>query len=333
LKVFNVLPLALFTLLAGCASQAPSLNDTLPKLTLQSVLPTVTANAHCNAQIDSDIVYGIGYQLYEEGEFKDAKTCMVMAAPKHTRAFCYLSMIARYDETLTVDQRNSEAFNYMAYAALQNDWCAEYGMYESYKYGRVGAKQDTALATRWLERSSLHGYAESQQILIEQYTQQDNLSAAYAWTRIMAKAEDATSGDDLKAKMTAAQIAEGDKLYSELLTQVTSKKTLRDEAREEDVGRYSADIYQHYPDTFKGLSSAERYDYVKQTMLTAIEQPFTKSRGDVMSYIVINRAALLKKPDANIANDQRIVSLMEDEDLSVDETIESGLLVVSKFYK
>jgi len=332
LKLLHVLPLALLTLLAGCATKEPSLNDTLPKLTLQNVLPVVAANEHCNAQMDSDILYGVGYQLYENGEYKDAKTCMVMAAPKHTRAFCYLSMTTRYDSTLSADQRNTEAFNYMAYAAMQNDWCAEYGMYESYKFGTVGAKKDVALATRWLERSSLHGYAESQQILIEQYEEQGNLSAAYAWTRIMANAEDTAAGDDLKAKMNAAQIAEGDKLYSELLTQVTSKKALIEEAREEDVGRYSADIYQNYPDTFKGMSSVERYDYVKQTMLTAIKQPFTKSRGDVMSYIVINRAAQLKLPDANIANDKRIVSLMEDQELSVDETIESGLRVVSKFY-
>ncbi|MFJ2536913.1 MULTISPECIES: sel1 repeat family protein [unclassified Pseudomonas] len=333
MKLFNVLPLALLTVLAGCATKELPLNDTLPKLTLQNVLPVVTANEHCNAQMDSDILYGVGYRLYENGEYKDAKTCMVMAAPKHTRAFCYLSMTTRYDSTLTADQRNTEAFNYMAYAATQNDWCAEYGMYESYKYGKVGTRQDAALATRWLERSSLHGYAESQQILIEQYEELGNLSAAYAWTRIMAKAEDTTAGADLKAKMNAAQIAEGDKLYSELVTQVTSKKTLFAEAREEDVGRYSADIYQNYPDTFKGMSSVERYDYVKQTMRTAIEQPFTKNRGDVVAYIVLNRAAQLKKPDANIATDPRIVALMEDQALSVDEAIESGLRVVNTFYR
>ncbi|MFJ2321839.1 sel1 repeat family protein [Pseudomonas sp. NPDC087817] len=332
MKFFNVLPLALVALLAGCASQPSSLNDTLPKLTLQDVLPKVTANKQCNEQMDSDIVYGIGLQLYKQGERNDAKTCMVMAAPKQTRAFCYLSMITRYDLDLTADQRNTEAFNYMAYAAMQNDWCAEYGLYESYKIGSIGSKQDPALAFRWLERSSLHGYDESQKLLIEHYQAQGDLSAAYAWTRIMAKAEDTSAGDDLKAKMNATQIAEGDKLYSELVTQVTSKKTLFDEAREEDVGRYSAAIYQNYPETFKGMSSTERYDYVKQNMFTALKQPFTKSRGDVVTYIVVTRAAQLKLPGANIANDKRIVSLMEDDELSVNETIEYALGVVNKYY-
>ena len=66
MKLFNVLPLALTTLLAACASTAPEkteptvpeLNDTLPKLTLQSVLPQVAANEHCNPAMDSDLLYG-----------------------------------------------------------------------------------------------------------------------------------------------------------------------------------------------------------------------------------------------------------------------------------
>ncbi|MCU7247677.1 sel1 repeat family protein [Pseudomonas koreensis] len=332
MKAFKVLPLALLSLLVGCAAKEPSLNDTLPKLTLQNVLPNVTANEHCNAQMDSDILYGIGFQMYENQELDDAKTCMVMAAPKHTRAFCYLSMIVRQDEQLTTEQRDTEAFNYTAYAALQNDWCAEYGLYQTYKYGNVGVEADAALATRWLERSSLHGYPEAQKELIEQHEERGELANAYAWTKVM-KDDDNTAADALKKKMTAAQIADGEKRYSELAAQVASKKAMYAEAREEDVGRYSAEIYQEWPDTFKGMSSTERYNYVKQSMYTALDLPFTKSRGHVLSYIVINRAALLKKPDANIAKDPRIVAIMDDPDLSVGETIESGLKVVEKFYR
>ncbi|MFJ2686261.1 sel1 repeat family protein [Pseudomonas sp. NPDC087342] len=340
MNIFNVLPLAFVALLAGCSasseqttSKEPSLNDTLPKLTLQSVLPSPSSNEQCNAQMDSDILFGLGFQLYGDQEWDTAKSCLELAAPKHPRAFCYLSMIAGQDESKNPDQRNSDSFNYMAYSAMQNDWCAEFGLYQAYQYGSSGATQDHALASRWLERSSVHGYPEAQKELIEQYEEQGNLVAAYAWTKIMAKDDDSTAADALKTKMTAAQIADGEKRYTELAGQVTSKKAMFAEAREEDVGRYSAEIYQDYPDTFKGLSSAERYDYVKQSMYKAMDLPFTKSRGHVLSYIVINRAALLKKPDANIANDQRIVSLMEDKELSVAETIEHGLLVVNKFYR
>ncbi|WP_252189532.1 sel1 repeat family protein [Pseudomonas sp. SK3(2021)] len=338
---FSHLPsLALVALLTGCTAlsdkatdKQASLNDTLPKLTLQSVLPAVANNKQCNTQMDSDILFGIGFRLYDEQEFDAAKSCMVMAAPKHPRAFCYLSMIAGQDESKTVEQRNIEAFNYMAYSALQNDWCAEYGLYQAYNYGHTSVPKDTALALRWLERSSLHGYPEAQKDLIETYEEQGNLSAAYAWTRIMAKADDTTAADALKTRMSPAQIADGDQRYTELSGQVTSKQAMYAEAREEDVGRYSAEIYQDYPDTFKGLSSAERYDYVKQSMYKAIDLPFAKGRGHVLSYIVVNRQAQLKKPGVDIAQDKKIVALMKDDELSVEETIEQALSIVNKTYR
>ncbi|MGE7958529.1 sel1 repeat family protein [Pseudomonas sp. NPDC089530] len=340
MKLSHLPSLALVALLAGCtaisdktANKEPSLNDTLPKLTLQSVLPTVASNAQCNTQMDSDILFGIGFQLYENQELDAAKNCMVMAAPKHPRAFCYLSMIAGQDEGKTAEQRNTEAFNYMAYSAMQNDWCAEYGLYQAYYYGHTSATQDKALALRWLERSARHGYPEAQKDLIEKYEEQGNLSAAYAWTRIMAKVDDTSASDALKARMSAAQIAEGDQRYNELAGQVTSKQAMYAEAREEDVGRYSAEIYQDYPDTFKGLSSAERYDYVKQSMYKAIDLPFVKGRGHVLSYIVVNRQAQLKKPGVDIAQNKKIVAVMADDELSVAETIEQALSIVNKTYR
>jgi len=332
LKVSYILPLALLTVLSGCVIQEPSLNDTLPKLTQQSVLPKVTANEYCDMQMSSDILFGTGLLLYEDREYKKAKTCLVMAAPKHPRALCYLSRMVHEEDDLTSEQSSTTAFNYTAYAAIQNDWCAEYGIYEVFEYGTYGVRKDPAIALRWLERSSLHGYPEAQKELIKQYKERGNLTDAYAWTRVMANADDAQAADTLKTRMTPMQIAEGEKRFAELAAQVTSKAAMQAEEREEDVARYSAQVYQNYPDTFKGLSSAERYDYVKQAVHQAKELPFTKGPDHVIGYIVINRAAQLKLPGANIANDQRIVSLMEDEALSVDEIIESGLLVVNKFY-
>ena len=73
LKLFNVLPLALAVLLAACASttpentapKIPELNDTLPKLTLDSVLPKVSTNEYCNPAMEADLLFGIGYKLNE----------------------------------------------------------------------------------------------------------------------------------------------------------------------------------------------------------------------------------------------------------------------------
>lgn len=336
MKFKKLLPLAVLTLLAGCSAgtsdKAPALNDTLPKQTLQSVLPAVADNEHCNAQMDTDIAYGIGFGLFNDQEFDAAKNCLVMAAPKHTRAFCYLSVIAGQEESKTPEQQSTESFNYMAYSATQNDRCAEYGLYREYFYGTFAAKQDKALGLRWLERSAMHGYPDAQSTLVAHYEEQGNLAAAYAWTRIMATADDTTAVEALKAKMTAEQLADGEKRYTELNPQVTSKKAMFDEAREEDVARYSAEIYQAYPDTFKGVPAAERHAFVKQSMLTAIAQPFTKNRGDVRSYIVIARHAQMKNPAADILQNPAITDLIKDTELSVDETIQQALVVVDKTY-
>jgi hypothetical protein len=206
-------------------------------------------------------------------------------------------------------------------------------MYDMYSSGTLGAKKDAALAMRWLLRSSQHGYPDARKQLIKQYEEQGNLAEAYAWSKFLTDAEDARIGATLKTRMSAAQIAEADKRYNELVPQVASKAALDAEERAEDVARYSAQIYQDYPDTFKGLTSAERYAYMSQSIGDAMDLPFIRNRDHVLIYIVINRAAQLKKPDANIANDQRIVTLIEDKRLTVDETIESGLRVVKTFYR
>jgi len=331
LKVLNVLPVALLAWLAGCSTQEVPLNDTLPKLTAQALLPAVTANEYCNPQMDSDILFGTGLLMFEDGSRDVAQTCLVMAAPKHPRAFCYLSRMVMQSGDLS--KNKDLVFNYTGYAAKQNDWCAEYGMYDMYSSGTLGAKKDAALAMRWLLRSSQHGYPDARKQLIKQYEEQGNLAEAYAWSKFLTDAEDARIGATLEPRMSAAQIAEADKRYNELVPQVASKAALDAEERAEDGARYSAQIYQDYPDTFKGLTSAERYAYMSQSIGDAMDLPFIRNRDHVLIYIVINRAAQLKKPDANIANDQRIVTLIEDKRLTVDETIESGLRVVKTFYR
>lgn len=331
MKLLNVFPLALLTWLAGCSTQEVPLNDTLPKLTAQALLPAVTANEYCNPLMDSDILFGTGLLMFEDGSRDVAQTCLVMAAPNHPRAFCYLSTMVMQSGDLS--KNKNQVFNYTAYAAKQNDWCAEYGMYDMYSSGTLGAKKDAKLAMRWLLRSSQHGYPDAQKELISQYEKQDNLPEAYAWSKFLIDTEDAAIGTTLKTRMSPSQVAEADKRYNDLVPQVASKAALAAEERAEDVARYSAQIYQDYPDTFKGLTSAERQAYMTRSIGDAMDLPFIRNRDHVLIYIVINRAAELKKPGANIANDQRIITLIEDKRLTVDETIESGLRVVKTFYR
>lgn len=83
MKCKNLLPLALATALVGCGTPSPdeALNATLPKLSLKELLPQAVANEYCNLYMDSDLLYGIGYQLYNDEKPEQARSCLIMAAP------------------------------------------------------------------------------------------------------------------------------------------------------------------------------------------------------------------------------------------------------------
>ncbi|WOE80599.1 sel1 repeat family protein [Pseudomonas protegens] len=328
MKLHNLLPLALATALLGCGT--PSLNDTLPKSSLQNPLPSVTDNAYCNSQMDSDILYGVGMSLFNDEQHAEAKSCLVMAAPKHQRAFCYLSMIAEQEADKSTEERQRESFHYMAYSAAQNDWCAEYGLYQVYLFGSKGMPQDKPLALRWLERSALHGAPDSQQILADEYAEQGDLVASYAWLRIIDNQQDTSELDALKTKLTPEQLSAAEKRYQALRPQVVTKEAMYAEAREEDVGRYSADIQLAYPDTFKGMTSTERYAFVKQTMLTGLDLPYLQSRDQVARYILIARYAHLKNAPVEALQNPRIVALLSDEELATAEALKQARQILDQ---
>lgn len=305
------------------------LNDTLPKLTVADILPTVSNNEYCQSNLDSDILYGIGYKLYNANKYEQAKACFVMAAPKQTRAFCYLSTITDRDSTISLEQRNKQSFNYTAYAASKNDWCAEYGMYLTYQYGKKGMAKNEELALAWLERSARHGSPGSQEEMFSYYDGNGNLPAAYAWLKLADNVRGSKRAENFKKDMTAEQIADGEKLYNELYAVIPSKQVIYDEARNEDVGLYSAEIYLMYPDFFKDMSSEERVSWVKKEMLTALKEPYINKRQQVVSYLIIVRNAQLKNPSVDILKNNKIVALLKDEKLTVEKRVTQA----AKFYK
>lgn len=335
MKFHHFLPLAAVTLLIGCSTHPAEsdLNDTLPKLTLQQVLPAATANEFCNSTLDSDIAYGVGYNLYNEDKLQEAKSCLIMAAPKHNRAFCYLSMIAEQEHSRNTIDRNTEALNYLAYSASRNDWCAEYGMYQNFTEGRRGATQDQALGERWLERSAKHGYPDAQQTLAMHYTSKGDLASSYAWVKIMNIGDDASSAESMKERMTPEQIAQGDKLYAELSKVVTSKQALYEEARVEEAVIFAADIYTESPDTFKGMSPEARQTFVKKAIATARERELFKKRGAVSNYVIVAWHAQQQYPSVDIAQNKQIVTVLNNLDLSADETVTQSLAILKKTYK
>lgn len=324
-------------LLIGCTSnETPSnnkiLNHTSPKLSISNVLPTASSNTYCNPSLDSDILYGIGYDLFNKEKYTDAKNCLIMAAPQHDRAFCYLAIIAQYDEKSTKDQRNTEAFNYIAYSASKNDWCAEYGMYENYKYGIRGAKQDKTLALSWLERSAKHGYPEAQELIKTYHYKQGNLPLSYAWSKILGLDTNNLEKETHK-NMTKSQINESKKLYEELKKIVTPKEILKNEALMENIAFLSASIHLNHPETFKNVSSAERYSFIKKAITESQNKSKLKTTGEIESYVVVARHAQKRQPGADILANPEIIKILKNSELTTSQKIESSLIIANTIYK
>ncbi|MFK3791137.1 sel1 repeat family protein [Pseudomonas piscis] len=341
MKLLKALPLILLAVLAACspetpqpaAPKVPDLNDSLPKLSLQTLLPQVPDTQDCNRQMDSDVLYGIGMAHFNDNDYPAAKNCLVLAAPEQHRAFCYLSMIAEQENDASDATPNRQSFDYLAYAASQNDWCAEYGLYQVYRFGRKGMTADRALAQRWLERSAQHGYPVSQQALVQIHEEQGDLASAYAWSKIIDDRNASGEREALKARLSPEQLLAAEQHYNQLLGQVTSKEAMYAQAREEDIGRYSATIQQAYPDTFRGMASQERRDFVRQAMLKGIDLPYIHNRRQITSYMVISRRAQLKQANADVLQNKQIVALLGNDDLTVAQILDKAQVILDKHYK
>ncbi len=341
LKLFNALPLALAVLLAACAStpaqntepKRPELNDTLPKLTLDSVLPKVSANEYCNPAMDADVLYGAGYKLNEIEDYANAKSCFAMAAPHYTRAFCYLSTTTDQETDKPKAERDRESFNYIAYSASQNDWCAEYGMYATYWFGDKDIPKDRDLALRWLERSALHGNPEPQQSLADAAEESGDLVKAYAWLKIIDNTEDTSQLDALKSKMSPEQLAAGEQRFGELKARVTSKQVMYDEARDEEVAIFSAEIHFDLPDLFQGMTTAERQAFVKAAIAKARDSGQFKLHYAVTQYIIVSRLAQQRYPGVDVLQNPKLVATINNVNDGLEAAAKKSQAILDKSYK
>ncbi len=328
LKPQHLLPLALATVLIGCTpSPDEELNATLPQLSLKELLPPAVANEYCNPKLDSDLLYGIGYQLYNDDKPEQARSCLIMAAPTHDRALCYLASIAEQDSSKDSAERDREAFGYMAYSAVKNDSCAEFGMFQNFTYGMRGQTPDSDLGLRWLERSARHGDADAQQTLVRLHSNKNNLPLAYSWARVL---DDSAQIDALKQRMNPQQLSEGEQGFEQLGKHVTSKDAVRKEAREENIAVYSANIHMEYPETFKGLSVAERHALMEQAVATVSARPEFSTRGQLYAYVIIARQAQLKQAGVDVLQNPQIVQLLSDKELEVSEAVKKADVILGQ---
>lgn len=335
MRYVHCLPVAFSSLILGCAvtpeQNEADLNATLPAMTLESVLPSAEENAYCKRHMDSDILYGVGTTLFNDNDVANAKSCLIFAAPEHNRAFCYLSLIADRDQQKSQADRDQESFSYMAYAASQNDWCAEYGMWRVYQIGSKGVERDPELAKRWLERSALHGYNESQSALVYRYEADGDLVSSLAWSRILGD-EQADQQDQLRQKMDAKQLAANDKLYERLTKQVTSKETMYAEAREEDIGRYSATIHLAVPQALDGMSTEQRREFIRETLAIALENDQIESREQVALYMMMTRSARLKGVTTDVLANEQLLAILHNDELTLAEAQAQAQGVIDATY-
>ncbi|WP_223505944.1 hypothetical protein [Pseudomonas sp. GL-RE-29] len=334
MKVRHPHSLSIIFLLSTLTLNITLADDTNPskptlELDLKKLRPTPKPNNYCNPNLDSDILFGIGYELFSQDNYPEAKSCFTMAAPNYDRAFCYLAIIAQHDDEPDEIKRNTEALNYTRYAASKNDWCAEYRMYENYKYGVNGLNPDKGFALYWLKRSAMHGYPEAQQLLKIYHFKQGELPLSYAWSKIIGQQADEPIERAFK-NMTNDQIIEGKKHLEKLSKSVTSKQTLKDEALKENIAFLSAGIHLDYPETFKDATYEERYEYIKKTVNEVAKKSKLKSKSDIFSFIVIARHAQKTQKKEDILNNKTIMNILENREFTTSEKIEKSLSILNK---
>lgn len=339
MKSRSLLPLAIFTLLLGCNASSPDekLNASLPDLSLEQILPKVEANPYCTPDMDRDLLLGLGMRLIDEDELlhgssrtllaskaiQMARSCLIMAAPRSTGSLCILGGIVGARQK---DYDKSEAFNYIAYAARHNESCAEAGLYDIYNVGKLDQPPNKELAMAWLERAARHGDQDAQQEMLRS-SEQDNLPLAYAWARTL---DDAQTLEALERKMSPQQMAEGEQHYTRLLSQLTPKKDIEQALRQDLIALGTGDLYYSYPEVFAGMSPAQRHAFVAQLVDMQDLYPKFHTRGQVVAYALISRLVQSTGPAMDLWQDPALQALLEDDDLSVEDTVAKAKTILAK---
>lgn len=322
-------------LLSGCTGGHKDfwdeqLNDTLPKLTLQEILPTPEPSKFCKPEMESYLLYGFGLNFFNEQKLVEAKSCLIMAAPQNNRAFCFLADMIKNNDTLTKDEKDKAVHNYISYSASNKDWCAEYNMYQHHAWGAWGAPRDKELSVRWLRRSALQGYPHAQSTLLSHYRAEKDLPNVYAWSKIIGNFDTSSLTRELTA-ITPKQKSEGESIYLTLKENVHSKETLLAEAIEQDTGTTAAAILLNYPEVFENSTPSDRYEITKKAITLTHEKSINlNTRSKVFSYIAIAQHAKQRSISMDILKNQELVKILENDELTYPERLNKARILIDK---
>ncbi|AZC35428.1 sel1 repeat family protein [Pseudomonas chlororaphis] len=340
MKSRSLLPLAIFTLLLGCNASSPDekLNNSLPDLSLEQILPKVEANPYCTPEMDSELLLGLGIRLIDEDEvlygagrtllaskeIKMARSCLIMAAPRYTTSLCILGKIVGARQN---DYDKSEAFNYIAYAARNNESCAEAGLYDIYSVGKLDQPPNKELAMGWLERAARHGDQDAQQDMVRWSSEQDNFPVAYAWARVL---NEAKTIEAVQRKMSPQQMAEGEQHYTQLLSQLTPEKDIEQALRKDLIALSSGELYYSHPEVFEDMSPMQRHAFVAQLVDMLDLYPKFHTRGQVVAYALISRLVQSTGSAVDLWQDPALHALLVNDDLSVEDTVAKAKTILAK---
>ncbi|WP_262415898.1 sel1 repeat family protein [Pseudomonas fluorescens] len=340
MKLLKLLPWVMASVLVGCGFSSPDekLNETLPRLNLDQILPKVEPNQYCTAQMGSDLLYGLGSTLNDEDEeqhiagrflgaseeVKMARNCLILAAPEYPRSLCLLAFVVGA-RPYTYDKH--DAFNYLAYAAANNESCSEYVLYNVYTVGKLGQPRNQDLGMRWLERAARHGELEAREDMVRLSSEQGDLPKAFAWAMILG---DAAIIDEQKRQMNAVQVAEGNLLYNQLLGQVTAEQTLKKSLRKQLIAENSGDVYRNHPEALEGLSTAQRLAFMANVVDTMMIYPDFSKRRQLYAYALIARRMQATGPVVDLWQNPKLQALLTNKELSVEDTVAKAMVILER---
>ena len=162
-----------------------------------------------------------GVDAYKAGDYQKAfRLWEPLAKRGHAKAQSNLGVMYSNGKGVTKD--DAKAVYWYRKAAQHGDAAAQYSLGSMYNEGK-SVPEDDAKAVRWYRRAAEQGYEKAQHNLGWSYATgrgvPKNKVKAYAWWRISAKQGRKIAKRNkgiVEKKMTPAQIAEAQKLSSEL---------------------------------------------------------------------------------------------------------------------
>ena len=161
--------------------------------------------------------WAAGARAYDRGDYAEAVRVWRIAGDQgNANAQFFLGKM--YTDGQGVAQNHTEASRWFRRAADQGDAVSQYNLGFNYANGR-GVPQNEAEAVRWYRMAADQGLAGAQLNLGVMYANgrgvPQNYVEAYKWFALSAAQGDAnavTGRDLVRRQMTAAQIAEGERL-------------------------------------------------------------------------------------------------------------------------